>query len=460
MKPDKMAQKRQKYRREITFWYSALLLTVFLFCFDAQGYQGISQVKFRMLLWLSALYFAAMALLAMDQLLTGQLKGNALPELWRRAGWPRRLIAAYLGLTWLSALCSPWWPATVLGVSRFEGALSITIYCLSFLLVSAYGQPDRRLLAVLAGSVTLFCLLCLVQMAGFNPFGLYPAGFGYADAGRAYGGAYLGTIGNVDLVAAFLTLVFPILLYALVRLSGRRRWALLVPLVLSAAVLVRMSVAAGLVGVGIGCLLALPIAGVCSPKARRTLTVLAGGVILGGLAAVFLVDPGGGLPHQLHLLLHGQADLSFGSGRLYIWAQVLERVPERPLLGTGPDTMLYAQLAPFTRRDLESGYTIAAQIDTAHNEYLNILYHQGIPALAAYLGALAVLAAGWRRAAPEDAGAAILGAGVLSCCIQAFFGISCPLTAPFFWLALGLLAGQLKKANHKSVRTRLTDLAG
>lgn len=449
MKPDKMVQKRQHYRCEITFWYSVLLLTVFLFCFDAQGYQGISQVKFRMFLWLSALYFAAMALLAMDQFLTGQLKGSALPELWKRADWPQRLIAIYLGLTWLSALCSPWWPATVLGVSRFEGALSITIYCLSFLLVSAYGQPDRRLLAVLAGSVTLFCLLCLVQMAGFNPFGLYPAGLGYSDAGRTYGGAYLGTIGNVDLVAAFLTLVFPILLYALIRLSGRRRWLLLVPLVLSAAVLVRMSVTAGLVGVGAGCLLAFPAAGISSPKVRRILAVLVGGVILSSLAAVFLVDFGGGLPHQLHLLFHGRADLSFGSGRLYIWTQVLEQVPERPLLGTGPDTMLYAQLSPFTRYDPELGYTIAAQIDTAHNEYLNILYHQGIPALATHLGTLVVLATGWGCAAPENAGVAILGAGVLGYCIQAFFGISCPLIAPFFWLALGLLTGQVKKVIHK-----------
>lgn len=445
MKLDKLAQKRLDYRRQATFCYSVLLLTVFLFCFDAQGYQGISQVKFRVFLGLSLLYFAVMALLAIDQLLTGQLKGCTVPALWRRAGWPQRLAVLYLGLTWLSAVCSPWWPATVLGISRFEGALSITIYCVSFLLVSAYGQPDCRLLAVLGGSVTLFCLLCLVQMAGFNPLSLYPAGYGYADAGNAYSGAYLGTIGNADLVAAFLALVCPVLLCALVRLSGRLKWAMLVPLALAAAVLVRMSVAAGLVGAGLGCLLALPVAGASRPRTRRNLALLAGGVILGGLAAVFLVDFGGELPHQLHMLLRGQADPSFGSGRLHIWTQVLARVPEHPLLGTGPDTMLCAQLTPFTRYDPELGYTITAQIDTAHNEYLNILYHQGIPALGAYLGALVVLAVGWMRVSPEDTGAAILGAGVLGCCVQAFFGISCPLTAPFFWLALGLLAGRTGK---------------
>lgn len=240
-------------------------------------------------------------------------------------------------------------------------------------------------------------------------------------------------------------MVFPILLYSTIRLSGRTRWILLVPLALTAMVLVHMSVLAGLVGAGAGCLLALPAAGTGSPKARRNLTLLVGGIILGSLAAVFLVDFGGELLHQLHMVLHGQAELSFGSGRLHIWVQVLERVWSHPLLGAGPDTMLCAQLTPFTRWDSDMGYIITAHIDTAHNEYLNILYHQGVLALAAYLGALLALTADWVRIAPEETGAAILGAGVLGYCVQAFFGISCPLTAPFFWLTLGLLVGRVKR---------------
>lgn len=454
IKPDKMAQKRLDYRRRITFWYMVLLLTAFLFSFDASGYQGISHVKFWVLLGLNAAYFAAMALLTMDQFLTGQLKGCKPLALWRRAGWSQRLVFLYMGFSWLSAVCSPWWPATVLGASRLEGALSITIYCLSFLLVSTYGQADRRLLGVLGMSVTLFCLLCLVQMAGFNPFGLYPDGYGYADAGMAYSGAYLGTIGNVDLVAAFLALVSPILLYALVRLPGRLKWILLVPLALALVVLVRMSVMAGLIGAGAGCFLSLPAAGVCGSKARRNLALLVGSTVLLGLAAMFLVDFGGELPHQVHMLLHGKATLSFGSGRLFIWSQVLGRVPEHLLLGTGPDTMLFAQFTPFTRYAPELGRTIVAQIDTAHNEYLNILYHQGLPALAAYLGMLAVLAVGWLHISTEDVGAAILGAGVLGYCVQAFWGISCPLAAPFFWIALGLLAGRVEKILTKIFRDR------
>lgn len=77
---------------------------------------------------------------------------------------------------------------------------------------------------------------------------------------------------------------------------------------------------------------------------------------------------------------------------------------------------------------------------------MNILYHQGIPALLAYLGSLVTLAAGWLRASPEDDAAAVLGAGVPGCCTQALFGISSPLTTPLFFLALGLLAGRVRRS--------------
>jgi len=433
-------EKRTLYWRRITFWYGVLLLTVFLFYFDASGYQHIMEAKFRMLCLLSGGYLAAMAVVALDQLQIGALRPPTPVQLWRRADWPQRLIVLYLALTWLSALCSPHWPATVLGVSRREGALTITLYCLCFLLVSVFGRADRRLLAVLGASVTVFCLLCLVQLAGFNPLWLYPSGYSYADAYIAYSGAFLGTLGNVDLAAAFLSLAVPILVYSLVRLSGKRRFLLLVPLALSLVVLALMSVLAGLLGAGLGCLAALPAAGARDPKRRGILALGLLALLAAGLVLVWAVDLGGELLHQLHRLLHGELDPAFGTGRIHIWGEVLGKVPEHLLLGAGPDTMAWGGLEPFTRYAPQTGQTLVGEIDVAHNEYLNVLYHQGIFALAAWLGALVLLAVRWVRRAPADDRTAILGAGVCGYCVQAFFGFSMCVTAPFFWLALGLLA--------------------
>ena len=110
-------------------------------------------------------------------------------------------------------------------------------------------------------------------------------------------------------------------------------------------------------------------------------------VALAMLAVVYFADLGG-MFHELHAILHGNAEGGFGSGRLHIWKSVLQRVPEHLLFGTGPDTMLYSDIEAFSRYDEVLGGTIVARIDIAHNEYLNILYHQGILALASYLGAL------------------------------------------------------------------------
>ncbi len=420
--------------------YMCLVLTVFLFYFDGNGYGRIMEAKARAFFCLCGGYVLLMALWGGVSLLRGGWKGLKLSALLRKTSWPQRAVLLYVAITWASALCSPFWPATFLGASRFEGALSITLYGASFLLVSAYGRAGKWLLAVLGASLCGFGVVCLLQLYGRNPFGLYPAGYTYQDGGRAYLGAYLGTIGNVDLVAAFYSLCIPMLIYALVRLKGKARFLLLVPLGLSLWVLVWMDVSAGLVGVLGGCTLAVPLAGITQPKKRRAAALLLGGLVLLGLAVLYFADFGSGMLHEAHCLLRGQADPGFGSGRLHIWREVLEKVPEHPWLGAGPDTMLYGGLEPFQRYDSQMGRTIVAQIDAAHNEYLNILYHQGVFALGAFLALLALLARRWAVLAPSSAGAAMVGAGCLGYCIQAFFGIAMCTTELFFWTALALLA--------------------
>lgn len=392
-------------------------------------------------------YVLTMAIFGGELALIGRTKLQSPLKLWKRSRWTHRFVLAYLLFTWISALSSPRWPETAAGASRYEGALTITIYGLCFLLVSVYACVTVRTLAVFCASVSLFDLLCVLQLAGLNPFQLYPAGYGYADAYTAYPDAYLGTIGNVDLVAAFLCTAIPILWIGLARLRGRARALLLLPLSLSILVLWRISVLAGLVGVLGGGALSLPIVLPLSPGGRK---IVSGALVCGALlctALVYFTDPGSGLLHEAHSVLHGQWDVTFGSGRVYIWKEILEKVPSQLWFGAGPDTMIHAGIEPFTRYDEGLGLTIVSQIDTAHNEYLNILFHQGVFALAAYVLALGSAAWGWVKNSGKDPACAMLGGGVLCYCIQAFFGFSICITAPFFWLALGLLEN--RNANHE-----------
>lgn len=61
----------------------------------------------------------------------------------------------------------------------------------------------------------------LLQYAGYNPLGLFPEGTGYHDAFILYNGQFMGTLGNVDTLSAFLCLMVP-LFYGTYLLSGRR----------------------------------------------------------------------------------------------------------------------------------------------------------------------------------------------------------------------------------------------
>lgn len=439
------SKKIRRFPQTVTVAYEYLLLTVLLFYFDGNGYGGIMQAKAGAFFLLGGGYVVLMAVWGAVRVCMGGTACLRLPELVKRSTWPQRLVVLYLVITWISAVCSPFWPVTLLGATRFEGALSITLYCVSFLLVNIYGRADRKLLALLGISASVFSVLCLAQLMGANPLGLYPAGYNYHDAGTAYLGAYLGTIGNVDLVAAFYCLTIPILVYALVRLRGRGRFLLFIPLVLSLWVVVWMQVSAGLLGVLGGCLAAIPVAGFTNPKKRKIAALVLAGLVLAGLCVLFFVDFGTGTLHEAHSLLHGKAEATFGSGRLHIWSEVLKKIPEHPWLGAGPDTMSHGGLEPFRRYDSRLGGNIVAKIDTAHNEYLNILYHQGIFALAAFLALLAGLVRRWVTHAPRDAAAAILGAGCLGYGIQAFFGIGMCVTELFFLVILALLAGTEKQ---------------
>lgn len=436
----------------VTSIYIFLLLTVFLFYPGTHGYQSIASEKYLAFLVLCGGYIALMVVLMLEMVLIGAIKSPKFKELLARSSWLQKFAVIYLVITWVAAVVSPHWPKTIIGISRYEGALTITIYVMSFLLISAFGKITLWMLPVYGIAVTLFDGICILQLLGKNPFHLYPDGYNYFGANIDYSGAYLGTIGNVDMVAAFLCVSVSILWIALVRCSGWQKYLLIVPLVASLFVLVKMWVLSGLVAVIGSAVLSLEVVLPVSRRAKKILWGAVAGCAVVGSAAVLLVDVGSGLFHELHALLHGNISDEFGSGRIYIWKQVLDQVPSQFFLGSGPDTMELAGIEPFVRFDEQINTVIVAKIDVAHSEFLNILYHQGIFALLAYVAMLVVGIKKWTQYANQNDGIAILGGAVLGYCIQALFGISYCGTTVYFWMILGLLDAVSNKISLEGVK--------
>ena len=429
--------------------YLGCMAFVFLLWPGTGGYAEITQQKAMLFFLLSGAYLGGTVLLRLELALVGGAGLSVKRPFDLKAHLPQLLMAAYWLFTALSTLLSPFRDTAFLGTGRYEGFVTISIYCGCFLLLCAYAKPAGWLLWVFGTGVSLNCLLSLVQLTGANPLNLYPEGMTYFDGNVLYAGQFLGTIGNVDLLSALLCVAVPVCWIGIAVLRDNKRFLLLIPLALSLFVLFRAYVEGGILGILAGTLLTVPV--IAGRGTRKKYALAMAAVIVLCFAGVYAFGGRmGGFLYEASQILHGNFDDSFGSGRIYIWRNVLEVVKERPLLGGGPDTLGLRTDAAFERYDEALGILIRSKVDTAHNEYLNILVNQGLFALIAYLAALILAAVRWVRTAPEHPAAAICGGAVLAYCAQAFFGISSLITAPYFWIALAcLIAGSRTGLNPR-----------
>ena len=351
-----------------------------------------------------------------------------------RLNTPCYFALGYLGITAISALVSEHFPKTLLGTSRFEGLFTVFLYVAIFICISLFGNVSSGIQYTLIGSSFLFGVICILQLHGLNPFGLYPGNMTFFDGGVKYSGSYIGTIGNADLVGGYLCIVIPLLFFILV--SGRIKFRILAlfPLATLLYTVLKMSVSACLVGLAAGLVFTLPI--ILRLKKKGVLIYSTALVItsVAGLIVLYKVDFGTGLLHELHEILNGNISDEFGSNRIRIWREVISVIPEAFLLGKGPDTMLLEGFEKFSTYYPALNRTLTTSIDVAHNEYLNLLYHQGALGLISYLG---IILSSLFECFKNNR--RVLGVSVIAYCTSAFFGFSMCLVSPFFWIVLALM---------------------
>ena len=452
-----MAKKRRRKQNAgawealIPVW-TGVFIALYLLFPGTDGFRQISGDKTWFFYGLSALLLILCAILLIRDIRTKRLRPLT----------PAQIAAlAFLGFTLISAALS----ATEKGNAWYDGTAheaAVTVFCyvLLFLAVSRWGRASENLFRVLFWSLACFSLICLFQMLGENPMKLYPEGINFYDGyGVKHSGAYAGTIGNVDIVSAFLTLAVPMLLLHTRGQKLKQAWPCWVLALFCLWTLVWIRVLCGLVGLVLGgavCLLVL-----CPDRRRKWVLLLLCLLGAGGLAALWALDLPGSL-HELHEILHGRFSDSFGTGRFYIWRQMLSRIPDRLWFGVGPDMARYSGLQPFVRpipkavqaslsgagKGLSYWYTQVgvrkATLTDAHCYPLHILYCQGLPALLSWLTVVGLELYHWVKAR-RDRAAAILGGGLICFLAAMLFCFSSIIVMPFFWLTMGLLEAQYQK---------------
>ena len=463
-----MGQKRRKRKQAWITAYGKLWIGVFLFVYlllvGKNGFLDVSDFRTKTFYVLSGFLLAAVPLHWAELYLASRRRTlrPAGEKLRLRPVWAA--VLAYLFFTLLSAAASPYGKSAWYNKELHEGAVTICLYVLCFLTLSHWGRTAKWHQAALLAALSIFLTICFLQIRGGNPLGYYPEGYSFlkVDVSRAF----LGTVGNVDLVSTLLSLAAPIcLVLGLTGISwrtlfrkGPRPWDVVCILCLIAAalcvpVMLRVRVLCGLVGLAGGLVIA---AFVLLPKTARTRWIILGAVAAVGVAAALILRSQRvglycktrtgtdkfvfKLLYEVHQLLNGTVSETFGSGRFFIWRQMLERIPSRLWLGTGPDTVRLTGLAPFTRYE-KSVLVATARITDAHCQPLQILYCQGLPALLAWLATLGFSGYEWVRNR-RDPVAAALGTGLLCFQISMLFCFCSVIIMPFFWVCLGLLHGR------------------
>lgn len=485
---------RADRRRLVTEFYIIIMLLIFPLFTGFSGYADLTFSKYIFFVAATGLWLLALAVFSLRD-------RPVLPGLAPAGTAALVLMAACC----LSFLLSPWKGEALIGAGRYDGLVTMLLYALIFLGVSSFSRPKESYAAALGISVSLCSLVALLQLFGKDPLWLFPGDYTYYDAGVRYSGAFLGTLGNINILASVYCLAAPLFLGLFACGTGRRNALYLIPMFLSVLILAASVSDSGLLALAVCALVGAPVVFTDLPRLRRGLIALAaalaaaaaGFAFEGGfagerfqwgfdfglvpaafavLAAVCLLIspllglvkrppagsffrrlfallalfaaaaafalvyfwPGGSGPlFELSQLLHGSWDDAYGSSRLLIWRSCLELVPERPLFGGGPGTLPLRLDIRFSRYVEETGNTLRSYVDNAHNEYLSYLVNTGAAGLAAYLALLAAVFVQWPKRAGDRCHAAI-GLGLAACCVQAFFGLGLCISAPVFWIFLGL----------------------
>lgn len=141
-----------------------------------------------------------------------------------------------------------------------------------------------------------------------------------------------------------------------------------------------------------------------------------------------------------------KSDNSFGTGRVYIWKEVLKKSKDHLIFGVGVDN-LYNSFEP-RLVDPVSGYSV----DKAHNDYLQKLVCEGIFSFICYVVLLVIIVLDNFRS--KDKIRMVLFLGFFAYITQIFFSISVIRVSPVYWIILGLLMSNevvIKKRKKKKV---------
>lgn len=469
-------------RETVTDWYLLLMLLVYCLWLP-DNLSNVTESKFLFFAAVTLLWFI---LLVVFSFVEGPPSGFFTPA--------RIAAVVFAAVCLLSAVFSPFDFSKIIIGHRCTGLLTQLLLAMILIGVSRFGHYKERHFLAFGFSITVLCVICILQKMGLNIFGLYPGDWTYYNGAN---GTYLGTIGNIDTVSALTGLGVPLFLGLSVKRGAPYDKLYLIPLFFSALILTAGGAEAGRLGVAVVAVVTPAILVRSMKDLRRTLAGAAlalAGAALGSamrgsvtdgvfalrfefktlevaclvLAAVFTAaswllrfvrrEPSGRVFRNVFIVFAVVAAIGAlimiwswpeESGSLYEASQILHGHFEDHYgnwrIAIWRTTLTNVPEAPLLGGGPGSLYLRTIHIFSngmvaylAHNVYLQYLVDTGVLGLLSYLAVIVTSVFVRRRGqwSPVCAGLAITA---LSYAVQDFFNLGLTIVSPFFWIVLGLL---------------------
>ena len=187
--------KEKNILAKITEVYIVVMIMLFPLLVDSTGFFRILEAKYSYFLIINTIYISV---LFITILYYWYFKNtNIFKEIRiHKIQWA---VIVFLIINIISTILSPFLKEYNLfvGVGRAEGLISITLYCLSFLNITMFGEFKERYIVYFSVASIMVSSVAILQYIGFNPFNMYQNGIGTHNV------SFIGTIGNIAFVSAF-----------------------------------------------------------------------------------------------------------------------------------------------------------------------------------------------------------------------------------------------------------------
>lgn len=355
------------------------------------------------------------------------------------------VLMAYFALIFLSTIFSVDFYRSIVGESyREEGFAAISCYVFIYFIISRYYSFSKKHIIYFILSAVIISFYGILQH------------FGFEVIDRTSLLSAVSTIGNPNFVGSYITLLLPITIFLFLYTEKKKYiFALSIMYLCMLCTYTRSAWVAFLIYIS----MLIYFSYKYKINHKNFLIIIP--LFMAITIAFNLCDNGGAYNKLLSFYTDMQGGIeNGGSNRVFIWIRGVKLIPERPLLGSGPDTFGVVFMDKY-RNDVVTGFGGGAKItknkdgkldvsittvDKAHNEYLQIAVTTGFPSLILYLIFITlILYEGWNNIGHNKKIIIPIFCSIVGYLVQAFFNISVVGVAPVYWALLGILMNLCKK---------------